>query len=229
MAAKAGSSPCFFMTNYMNRFIAFEGIEGCGKTTQIRMAREYLAGQGFVCLTTDEPGGTPLGKRIREMLLNIGPDAISPRTELLLFVAARVQHVQDVIRPALEQGKWVLCDRFIDATFAYQGFGRGLDRTVIEDLHEFSSASLTPGLTILLDMPVEEGLGRALGRIARLQGINREDRFEREDLAFHQRVRDGYLALAAEHPERYRIIDAAREIALVQQDVCRELLTFVNK
>ena len=126
----------------MDRFIAFEGIEGCGKTTQVRMAGEYLAAQGVSCLATDEPGGTPLGKRIREMLLNIGPDAISPRTELLLFVAARVQHVQDVIRPALEQGKWVLCDRFIDATFAYQGFGRGLDRTVIEDLHEFSSASL---------------------------------------------------------------------------------------
>ena len=213
----------------MNRFIAFEGIEGCGKTTQIRMAGEYLAAQGFVCLTTDEPGGTPLGKRIREMLLNIGPYAISPRTELLLFVAARVQHVQEVILPALEQGKWVLCDRFIDATLAYQGFGRGLDRTVIEDLHDFSSASLTPALTILLDMPVEEGLGRALARIARLQGVNREDRFEREEMAFHQRVREGYLALAAEHPERYRIIDGAREIALVHKDVCRELLAFINK
>jgi dTMP kinase len=213
----------------MDRFIAFEGIEGCGKTTQLRMAGEYLTAQGFSCLTTDEPGGTPLGKRIREMLLNIGPYAISPRTELLLFVAARVQHVQEVILPALEQGKWVLCDRFIDATLAYQGFGRGLDRTVIEDLHDFSSASLTPALTILLDMPMEEGLGRALARIARLQGVNREDRFEREDMAFHQRVREGYLALAAEHPERYRIIDGAREIALVHKDVCRELLAFINK
>jgi dTMP kinase len=213
----------------MNRFIAFEGIEGCGKTTQIRMAGEYLAAQGLVCLTTDEPGGTPLGKRIREMLLNVGPYAISPHTELLLFVAARVQHVQDVILPALEQGKWVLCDRFIDATLAYQGFGRGLDCQVIKYLHDFSSASLTPALTILLDMPVEAGLRRALGRIARLQGLDREDRFEREDLAFHQRVREGYLALAAEHPERYRIIDGAREIALVQKDVCRELLTFINR
>ena len=229
MAAKAGSSPCFFMTGYMNRFIAFEGIEGCGKTTQIRIAREYLAEQGIVCLTTDEPGGTPLGKRIREMLLNIGPEAISPRTELLLFVAARVQHVQDVILPALEQGTWVLCDRFIDATLAYQGFGRGLDRTVIEELHDFSSASLTPGLTILLDMPVEDGLGRALGRIARLQGIDREDRFEREDRSFHERVREGYLALAAQHPERYRIIDGAREIAAVHLDVRRELLSFINR
>lgn len=213
----------------MDRFIAFEGIEGCGKTTQIKMAGEYLAAQGFECLTTDEPGGTPLGKRIREMLLNIGPYAISPRTELLLFVAARVQHVQDVILPALKQGKWVLCDRFIDATLAYQGFGRGLDRKIISELHAFSSNSLTPTLTILLDMPVEAGLGRALGRIARLQGVDREDRFEREDLAFHQRVRDGYLALAAEHPARYRIIDGAREIALVHRDVCRELLTCANR
>ncbi len=213
----------------MDRFIAFEGIEGCGKTTQVRMAGEYLAAQGVSCLATDEPGGTPLGEKIREMLLNIGPYAISPRAELLLFVAARVQHVQDVIRPALEQGKWVLCDRFIDATLAYQGYGRGLDRTVIKDLHDFSSASLTPALTILLDMPVEEGLQRALGRIARLQGNNREDRFEREALSFHQRVRDGYLALAAEHPARYRIINAAREIAAVSTDVCRELLAFIKR
>jgi dTMP kinase len=213
----------------MNRFIAFEGIEGCGKTTQLRMAGEYLAAQGIACHTTDEPGGTPLGKRIREMLLNIGPYTISPRAELLLFVAARVQHVQDVIMPALEQGKWVLCDRFIDATLAYQGFGRGLDRTFIKELHDFSSASLTPALTILIDMPVEEGLRRALGRIARLHGVDREDRFEREDLTFHQRVREGYLALAAEHPERYRIINGARELAAIHSDVCRELLAFIKR
>ena len=193
------------------------------------MAGEYLAAQGIVCITTDEPGGTPLGKRIREMLLNIGTYAISPRAELLLFVAARVQHVQDVILPALEQGKWVLCDRFIDATLAYQGFGRGLDRRVIQDLHDFSTASLTPGMTILLDMPVEAGLCRALGRIARLQGVDREDRFEREGLDFHRRVREAYLSLAAEHPERYRVIDGAREIAVVHKDVCRELLAFIHK
>ena len=213
----------------MDRFIAFEGIEGCGKTTQIRMAGEYLTAQGLNCLATDEPGGTPLGKIIREMLLNIGPYPISPRAELLLFVAARAQHVQDVIIPALEQGKWVLCDRFIDATLAYQGFGRGLDIAVIKGLHDFSTASLTPALTILFDMPVEAGLRRALGRIARLQGMDREDRFEREDLTFHRRVREGYLALAAEHPERYRIIDASREIAAVHGDVCRELLAFINR
>jgi dTMP kinase len=228
LPAKAGVSPCFFM-GPMNRFIAFEGIEGCGKTTQIRMAGEYLAAQGLACLMTDEPGGTPLGKKIREMLLNIGPCTISSRAELLLFVAARAQHVQDVILPALEQGKWVLCDRFIDATFAYQGCGRGMDRNVIKYLHDFATACLTPALTILLDMPAEEGLKRAFGRIARLQGVDREDRFEQEDLAFHQRVRDGYLALAAEHPERYRIIDGAREIALVQRDVCRELAAFINR
>ena len=212
----------------MNRFIAFEGIEGCGKTTQIRMAGEYLAAQGINFLATDEPGGTPVGKKIREMLLNIGPYAISPRAELLLFVAARVQHVQDVIIPALEQGTWVLCDRFIDATLAYQGFGRGLDLAVIKRLHDFSTASLTPALTILLDMPVEQGLQRALARIAGLQSANREDRFEREELAFHQRVREGYLALAAEHPERYRVINGARELAVVHTDVCHELSSFIQ-
>lgn len=213
----------------MNRFITFEGIEGSGKTTQLRLAKDYLEAKGFPLVVTDEPGGTPLGKIIREMLLNIGPYSISPRAELLLFVAARAQHVQEVIRPALEQGKWVLCDRFLDATLAYQGWGRGLDTTFIEALHDFATASLMPHLTILLDLPAENGLRRALERIAQRRGVSREDRFEREDLAFHQRIREGYLALAAKEPERYRIIDASPEVTVVQRDVCSALAAFIGE
>jgi dTMP kinase len=234
---KAGLSPCFFIpfrhypkaTTNMNRLITFEGIEGCGKTTQIKMAGQCLKGKGIPFIVTDEPGGTPLGKRIREVLLNRGPYSISSDAELFLFIAARSQHVKDVMLPALEQGKWILCDRFLDATLAYQGFGRGLDLGFIRRLHEFSAASLKPGLTILLDLPVEMGLGRAMDRIARSRGIALEDRFEREDIEFHRRIREGYLTLAKEDPERYRIIDAVREIDAVHRDVCAHLKEFMER
>ena len=212
----------------MGRFITFEGVEGSGKTTQVRMAKSYLEAEGLPLVATDEPGGTPLGKIIREMLLNVGPYAIFPHAELLLFMAARAQHVQEVIRPALQQGKLVLCDRFLDATLAYQGWGRGLDRAFIETLHDFATNSLKPHLTILLDLPAENGLQRALERIAQRRGGSPEDRFEREDLAFHQRIREGYLALASKEPTRYRIIDASREVAVVHRDVCSALAAFIS-
>ncbi len=214
----------------MNRLIAFEGIEGCGKTTQIAMAGEYLAERGIECQLTQEPGGTPLGKKIREILLNIGSCPISPRAELLLFTAARAQHVEDVILPALERGRWVLCDRFLDATLAYQGYGRGLDIGAIKEMHDFAALSLIPGLTILLDLPAEEGLERALARIALLQkGVDREDRFERETLDFHRRIREGYLSLAAANPERYRIIDASLDAVTVHRAVREALVDFISK
>lgn len=212
----------------MNRLITFEGIEGCGKTTQIKIAGEWLKGNGIPFIATDEPGGTPLGKRIREVLLNRGPYSISPEAELFLFIAARSQHVADVMLPALREGKWVICDRFLDATLAYQGFGRGLDIGFIRRLHDFSSSSLKPALTILLDLPVEAGLGRAMDRIARSREIALEDRFEREDREFHRRIREGYLILAQEDPERYRIIDAAREIEAVHRDVCAQMKDFMG-
>ncbi len=212
----------------MNRFVSFEGIEGSGKSTQIRMAGIWLEQAGIPHLLTDEPGGTPLGKKIRELLLNIGPYSISPRAELLLFMAARAQHVQEVIGPALKQAKLVLCDRFLDATLAYQGYGRGLDMVIIKALHDFS-ANLLPDLTLLFDLPVEAGLRRAIERIQRLQDVCLEDRFEREDLSFHGQVREGYLALAAAHPERYRIIDASGDAAEVHREVCRELTAFMKR
>jgi dTMP kinase len=212
----------------MNRFITFEGIEGCGKTTQIRMAGEYLTAKGVSFVITEEPGGTPLGKKIREILLNRGPYSISSTAELLLFIASRSQHVKDVILPALKEGVWVLCDRFLDATLAYQGFGRGLDINFIKSLHDFSSASLKPDLTLLLDLPVEAGLGRAMDRIARGAGRVLEDRFEQEDLMFHQKVREGYLWLAKEGGKRYRIIDASRDIETIHREVCKTLDAFMG-
>lgn len=212
----------------MNRLITFEGIEGSGKTTQIRMAGEYLEKKGAPFIITGEPGGTPLGEKIREILLNRAPCLVSVHAELLLFLAARAQHVEDVILPAMEAGKWVLCDRFLDATLAYQGYGRGLDLSFIQHLHDFASGSLKPSLTILLDLPVEIGLRRAGERIARIQGAALEDRFERETLEFHQKIRDGYLALSGEDFPRFRIIDASRDIRTIHREVCDTLDAIID-
>ena len=209
-------------------FITFEGIEGCGKTTQIGMAGDFLREKQVPVTITEEPGGAPLGKHIRKLLLNFGDCRIDARAELLLFAAARAQHVQEVILPALATGQVVLCDRFSDATLAYQGFGRGLSLEFIKSLNKFSADALKPDLTLLFDLPVEVGLGRAIGRIANLQGTLREDRFEQEGLAFHQKIRDGYLSLAKDEPERFRIIDASRDVQSIRRDVCRMIWTAVK-
>jgi dTMP kinase len=207
----------------MRRFITFEGIEGCGKTTQIRLAEAWLRECGIPVVVTAEPGGTPLGRKIREMLLNRGSCAIGAEAELLLFAAARAQHVRETILPALDEGRWVLCDRFSDATAAYQGCGRGLDDGFIRTLNAFSALTVTPERTILFDLPVETGLARAEKRAAGIRPEAAEDRFEREERAFHGRVREGYLNLAAEEPERFRIIDGAADIETVRREVCRHL------
>lgn len=219
----------------MNRLITFEGVEGCGKTTQIRMASKHLTTRGVPFITTEEPGGTPLGRKIREILLNRWPIplSISPIAELFLFLAARSQHVGDVILPALEEGKWVFCDRFLDATLAYQGFGRGLDIDFIKTLHCFSADSLKPALTILLDVPVDVSLKRAMERIAQSQkeGAALEDRFEREEggMRFHQKIREAYLSIAKEDPKRYCIIDGSRDIQTVHKEVCNRLDAFMKR
>ncbi|MCX5856601.1 MAG: dTMP kinase, partial [Deltaproteobacteria bacterium] len=209
----------------MKTFITFEGIEGCGKTTQIRMAGDYLRKRQIPVLVTEEPGGAPLGKHIRKLLLNQGDCRIDAKAELLLFAAARAQHVQEVILPALAAGRVVLCDRFSDATLAYQGFGRGLSLEFIKSLNEFSAAPLKPDLTLLFDLPVEVGLGRAIDRIAHIQGAPREDRFEQEDRAFHQKIRIGYLSLARNEPGRIRMIDASRDVQTIGQEVCAMIWT----
>lgn len=229
----------------MNRLITFEGIEGCGKTTQIRMAGTFLQQHELPFIITEEPGGTPVGKRIRELLLNEGlyeKRNICAEAEVLLFSAARAQHVREVILPALKAGHVVLCDRFTDATLAYQGWGRGLSIDFIKGLNTFASFSLKPELTILLDLTVEMGLKRALDRISRLKDSDKkkdegqlafdftvaEDRFEQEVLDFHRKVREGYLCLAKEEAERYRIIDASQDIDAVHRDVCKQLSAFIG-
>ncbi|MCE5263379.1 MAG: dTMP kinase [Deltaproteobacteria bacterium] len=225
----------------MGRFITFEGGEGSGKSTQIKHAAEWLAECGIPVLATAEPGGTPLGRKIREILLNRRSWTVGAEAELLLFAAARAQHVRETIRPALEAGKWVVCDRFSDATVAYQGFGRELDVAFIGALNDFSAGSLKPDLTLLFDLPVEAGLERAKKRTAGVRSNAAEDRFEREDKAlyrsirdgrhtqlslpfldrsrFHERVRNGYLTLAAAEPERFRIVDGSGDVEAVWRAV----------
>lgn len=191
----------------MAPFITFEGIEGSGKTTQIARAAEFLRRCGYQVVTTREPGGCPIANAIREILLHPANDALVDRAELLLYAAARAQHVAEVIKPALQQGRIVLCDRYTDATLAYQGYGRGLDLELIEELNELASASCRPHLTLVLDMPHEVGLQRALQRNTE-ENMTDEGRFEQESLAFHQRVRNGYLTLARNDPQRMRVVDA---------------------
>jgi dTMP kinase len=205
----------------MKRFVTFEGSEGCGKTTQIKLATNWLKERGIPVIATAEPGGTPLGRMIREILLNRGSCSIGAEAELLLFAAARAQHVRETILPALEEETWVLCDRFTDATVAYQGFGRGLDAGVIQVLNAFSALSLKPDMTLLFDIPVATGLARAEKRAAGGRPETAEDRFEQEDHAFHERIRKGYLTLAAGEPDRFRVIDGATDVGTVHREVSR--------
>ncbi len=202
------------------RFITFEGGEGCGKTTQVALAKEYLALLGISCLVTAEPGGTVLGETIRRMILYETELHLGPESELLLFCAARAQHVRQVIKPALQAGRWVLCDRFCDATVAYQGYGRGLELDLIYRLNRFSSLHLEPDLTILFDISVEIGLNRAKMKTASFTGHPDGDLIEGEDYYFHRRVRDGYLQLAQREPERLRVIDGVQDIETIHSQVC---------
>lgn len=203
----------------MAYFITFEGGEGSGKSTQIGLTGEFLKSRGVPFLVTEEPGGTLLGKRIRDILLNRNTFDIAPMAELLLFQASRYQHVETIIRPALLEGKVVICDRYTDATIAYQGFGRGIPLEQIQSLNQLASSSLIPDRTFLFDMPVETGLARASQRMEQLQDQPREDRFEQEALAFHQRVRDGYLSLAQAEPERFTILDGTKGIDDLHQEI----------
>lgn len=187
-------------------FITFEGTEGSGKTTQLLRLLSYLKALGYQVVATREPGGCAIADTIRALLLNPENAAMAARTELLLYSAARAQHVAEVIRPALTRGSIVLCDRFSDATTVYQGAGRGLDLSQLESINRYAADGLVPDLTLLLDYPVEAGLPRARER-NRTANLESEGRFELEDLAFHRRIRHGYLELAAEHA-RFCLIDA---------------------
>lgn len=209
-------------------FITFEGIEGSGKTTQIQLLTEKMQSQGQQVVVTREPGGCPIADRIRGILLNPENCALVHRSELLLYAAARAQHVSEIIRPALQAGKTVFCDRFTDATLAYQGYGRGLDHSLIKQLNHLASQEIKPDLTLLLDLPVERGLGRALQREV-LQQDNTEGRFEREALEFHQRVHAGYHTLAIEEPLRFRIIDADRTLQQIHTEIANTIGQFMTQ
>ena len=187
-------------------FISFEGVEGSGKTTQIRRLERYLVRKGIPCKVTREPGGPPISEKVRKILLNPDHQEMAPLSELLLYEAARVQHLKDVIEPILKKGGVVLCDRFSDATIAYQGFGRKLDLELIKRLNQLATQGRKPDVTFLLDCPSGLGLKRAVQRNQR-QRKTKEERFEREKIQFHQRVRRGYRWIAKEEPQRVKVID----------------------
>ncbi|MDR2820103.1 MAG: dTMP kinase [Desulfovibrio sp.] len=205
-------------------FISFEGIEGAGKSTAQRLVADFLQARGHDPLLTREPGGCSLGRNLRSILLDARLSRLSGRAELYLFLADRAQHVAEVIRPALDAGQTVLCDRFTDSTLAYQGYGRGLDTEYLRNANETATGGLTPELTLLLDLPVADGLSRA-GRRNREEGtVISEGRFDSESLDFHERVRRGYLALADEEPQRFAVIDATEP----PEDVAMQCLSAVE-
>ena len=195
-------------------FITFEGIEGCGKSTHSKLLFEYLKSRGYRCVMTREPGGTKLGEEVRKVLLGSDGIRISDLTELFMFEACRAQIVKEIIRPALDRKKIVICDRFSDATFSYQGYGGKIDLNIIKALDRVATEGLVPDLTILLDIETAEGLRRA-----RIKGT---DRMESKDVAYHKRVRAGYLKLAGKYPERIKKIRVDGSIPEVQAKIRRE-------
>ncbi|MDQ5911262.1 MAG: dTMP kinase [Pseudomonadota bacterium] len=203
------------------RLITVEGSEGAGKTTQLAFMRDYLEQHGLTVVVTREPGGTPLSEEIRHLLLSHRHDGMTLDAETLLMFAARAEHLEKVIRPALAAGSWVLCDRFTDATYAYQGGGRGVAQERIAVLENWVQGELRPDWILLFDLPVAVGLARAGKRGA-------ADRFEREDREFFERVRATYLERAAQHPDRYRIIDAQRPVEVVRAEVERLLTDWLE-
>ncbi len=202
-------------------FISFEGIEGTGKSTQARLLSEYLKGKGFDVVLTEEPGGTQIGLRIRELLLSVEHQGMLPLTELLLYNASRAQHIKEVIIPAIDRGSIVITDRFTDSTIAYQGYGRGIDLILIDSIDLIAAEKLRPDITILLDLDVEVGLKRN-------RGINKADRLELEDVKFHQRVRNGYHDLAAKKPERIKLINASGDIEEIHSRIISIIKDFIS-
>lgn len=203
------------------RFITIEGVEGAGKSTSLALLQAEIEARGHRLLVTREPGGTPLGESLRELLLGHKHDGMADDTELLLMFASRAEHLRNKIEPALEQGQWVLCDRFTDATFAYQGGGRGLSMERIAALQDWVQGGLRPDFTLLLDLPVEIGLERAGKRSS-------PDRFEKNSLDFFNRVRQAYLDIAAREPGRVHVIDASLPLEVVQQQVRASIGAFLD-
>ncbi len=199
-------------------FIVFEGVDGAGKTTLITRLAEHLKSKSIPYVLTREPGGTPLGEEIRKLLLRTDGEVPNPRTELLLYEAIRAQHVESLIRPALSENKWIVCDRYASSSIAFQSSGRQLEEADIVTLNDFATAQLYPDLTVLLDLSAEESVSR---RAKRERETNQDaDRFEREKLEFHQRVRQSYLKQAKDNPERWLVLDATQ----MPEDLFKKLL-----
>jgi dTMP kinase len=209
-------------------FVTFEGIEGCGKTTQIKRLAKRLEGLGISSVLTLEPGGTRIGKIIRRILLDSSNRDLSPFSELMLYIADRAQHVEEVIRPALAEEKWVISDRFSDATVVYQGIARDQDLELIKILNHKASQGIRPEKTFLLDCPVEIGLKRARKR-ERKQANDGQDRFEMEELAFHRAVREGYLGQVRKEKERFVVIDATLTEDEVEARIFRHIKSLLSK
>ncbi len=207
-------------------FITFEGIEGCGKTTQIKRLAKRLQENGIRFISTLEPGGTRIGQDIRRLLLDSRNSHLSPMAELILYAADRAQHVEEIIRPALEQGKWVICDRFFDATVAYQGAGRGLDMDLIMTLNSKVTKGLRPDITLLLDCPPEMGIERALKR-NNASMEDGQDRFEREKMEFHTKVRNAYLQISR-NEKRFSVINAALPEDKVEEEIFRVIMPYTE-
>ena len=202
-------------------FITFEGIEGSGKSTISKMIYEELLGRSISVIYTYEPGDTPLGREIRQTLLNPDYKGMEPLTEILLYLADRVEHVNKIIKPSLEKGTMVISDRFSDSTIAYQGFARGFPINQLKELDRIVRAEVKPDITILLDLDVKEGLKRN-------RGVNKIDRFELEDVEFHEMVRKGFLTLAKDEPDRFRVVDASQDLKDVYQKVKRIIFSFLG-
>ena len=202
-------------------FISLEGVEGVGKSTNVAFTADAVRRLGFDVVTTREPGGTSLGERVREWILNGDHGKLSAEIEALLMFAARARHLDEVIRPALAAGRWVVCDRFTDATIAYQGGGRGASRGLLDALRAEIQKGLEPDLTLLLDAPLEVGASRI--------GDRKPDHFEREQRPFFERVRATYLSLAAQYPERIKIVDAAVPLSDVQRRIAAEIVALVRR
>lgn len=210
-------------------FITLEGIEGSGKTTQIRHILSFLSQNEYDGWITREPGGTPVGEKIRSIVLDPESKDLVAEAELLLYVADRIQHLNTVIRPKLSEGKVVVCDRYVDATIVYQGYARGLELRLIRRLHQLVCQDFKPDVTLLLDLPVELGLSRAWNQINNGGRNKVETRFEEEKLGFHERVRKGYLSLCEQEPDRFRVIDASKDPEQVRQEILSVLAPLLPK
>ncbi|MGD8291331.1 MAG: dTMP kinase [Desulfobacterales bacterium] len=207
-------------------FITLEGIEGSGKTTQLKQIGGYFENRGHSCVLTREPGGTGLGEKIRAILLDPASSELVPTAELLLYMADRSQHINTLIKPSLAEGKVVLCDRYFDATIVYQGIARGIDTRLICDLHRIIFNDLKPDITFLLDLAPKIGLARAWKQLENGTRVGIESRFEEETLSFHEKVRAGYLELARQDPERIRVVDGSQDEKQVQMDIRNALTEF---